>query len=280
MKAAFETVKFKGNIPANIERHSGQIDISPHWHKEPELLYLIDGALELIASEKEYLLETDDVFLINSQANHQITGYGQLVLVHLSEDYAKQFSFDITRTDFELIKGSSAEDEIRTLLWQLSKSKDKGDYPELLQYSLITDIIRVLISECGSEEKTPNLTSAQVSKRSIKFVMEHIEQHYQEPIKLKEIADMLGMHPDYLSTDFKKVAGMEFREYLTQIRMKHALDALLKKGKSVEEAAKIGGFPSKRNFIDKCKRAYNLTPTQLIGQQNTLYMKAGDWREI
>lgn len=266
MRAAFETVKFTGNIPANIEWQSGQIDISLHWHKEPELLYLIDGTLELIASEKEYLLETDDVFLINSQANHQITGYGQLILVHLSEDYAKRFGFDITRTDFELIKGSSAEDEIRTLLWQLSKSKDKGDYPELLQYSLITDMIRIMLSECGSEEKTPTLTSTQVSKRSIKFVMEYIEQHYQEPITLNEIADMLGMHPAYLSTDFKKVAGMEFREYLMQIRMKHALDDLLKKGKSVEEAAKVGGFPSKRTFVAKCKRTYNITPFQLIKQ--------------
>lgn len=270
MRAAFETVKFKGNIPANIERHSGQIEISLHWHKEPELLYLMDGDLRLTVSEKEYLLETDDVFLINSQANHQITGNGRLLSVHLSEDYAKKFGYDITSTDFELIKGSSAEDEIRSLLWQLSKSQSKGDYPELLQYSLVTDIFRVLLSECGNKQETPTITSAQVSKRSIKFVMEHIEQHYQEPITLNEIADMLGMHPAYLSSDFKKVAGMEFREYLTQIRMKHALDALLKKGKSVEEAAKIGGFPSKRNFIDKCKRAYNLTPTQLIGQQNTL----------
>lgn len=279
MKAAFETVKFKGNIPANIERHSGQINISLHWHKEPELLYLIDGALTLTVSEKQYLLESDDVFLINSQANHQISGNGLLLSVHLSEDYAKKFGFDITRTDFELIKGSSAEDEIRTLLWQLSKSPNKGDYPELLQYSIVTDIIRVLLSECGSEEKTPTLTSAQVSKRSIKVAMEYIEQHYQEPITLNEIADMLGLHPAYLSCDFKKVAGMEFREYLTQTRMKHALDALLKKGKSVEEAAKIGGFPSKRNFIDKCKRAYNQTPMQLIEQKTTNNIST-DTREV
>ena len=58
-----------------------------------------------------------------------------------------------------------------------------------------------------------------------------------------------------------------------------ALDALLKKGKSVEEAAKIGGFPSKRNFIDKCKRAYNQTPMQLIEQKTTNIIST-DTREV
>lgn len=268
MRAAFETVKFKGNVPANIEQHCGQIEIPLHWHKEPELLFLMDGTLKLTVSEKHFLLLADDVFLINAQANHQITGNGRLLSVHLSEDYAKRFGCDITNSVFELIKGSSAEDEIRSLLWQLSKSKNKADYPELLQYALVTDILRVLVSECGGRGKTPTMTSAQVSKRSIKAAMEYIEQHYKEPITLTEIAAMLDIHPAYLSADFKKVTGIEFKEYITQIRMRYALDALLKQGKSVEEATEAGGFPSKRNFIDKCKRAYNLTPQQLVKQND------------
>lgn len=267
MRAAFETVKFPNNFPAKMEQHSGHIDISLHWHKEPELLYVIEGDVILNVSEREYALSAEDVFLINSQANHRLSGEGQLLSVHLSEDYAKRFGYDITASDFELIQDSSAEDEMRTLLWQLSGAQSKSDYPELLQYSLVTDMLRVLVSECGGERKSPALSSAQVSKRSIKAAMEYIEQHYQEPITLNKIAAKLNFHPSYLSMHFKRVTGIEFRGYLTQIRMRHALDALLKQGKSVEEAAKIGGFPSKRNFITKCKLTFHQTPMQLIGQQ-------------
>lgn len=276
MRAAFETVKFPNNFPAKTEQYSGQIEIALHWHKEPELLYLLDGSVRLTVSEREYTLSADDVFLINPQANHQLSGDGRLLSVHLSEDYAKRFGYDITHCTFELIKDSSAEDEIRSLLWQLSRTQTNGDYPELLQYSLATDILRVLISECSGGEKASALSSAQVSKRSIKAAMEYIEQHYQEPVTLPGIAAMLDFHPSYLSMNFKKVTGIEFREYLAQIRMQHALDALLKQGKSVEEAAKAGGFPSKRSFIAKCKLSYNLTPTQLIEQQkNHIHSESG-----
>ena len=37
----------------------------------------------------------------------------------------------------------------------------------------------------------------------------------------------------------------------------------------IEEATKAGGFPSKRTFIAKCKRAYGITPFQLLKQQQS-----------
>ena len=45
-----------------------------------------------------------------------------------------------------------------------------------------------------------------------------------------------------------------------------AMDALIDKHMSIEDSAKAGGFPSKRTFVAKCKRTYNITPFQLIKQ--------------
>ena len=40
-------------------------------------------------------------------------------------------------------------------------------------------------------------------------------------------------------------------------------------GEQVEDAAKAGGFPSTRTFIAKCKRAYGITPFQILKQQQS-----------
>ena len=278
MKAVFETVEFPNNCPAVIEQLSGRIDVPSHWHKEPELIYLLDGALSLTASEREFALSADDVLLINAQANHCFSGEGRLLTVHLSSEYAKRFGFDITNARFELIKGSGAEDELRSLLWQLSRTLNSGEYHELQQYAIATDIFRVLLSECACRQKDETFSSTQVSTRSIKAAMEFIEQHYREDITQSEVAEKLGLHPVYLSVHFKNVTGIGYREYVVRVRLQHALDALLKQGKSVDEAAAIGGFPSKRNFIDKCKRAYNLTPMQL--REQSLNSNGGEGNEV
>ena len=45
------------------------------------------------------------------------------------------------------------------------------------------------------------------------------------------------------------------------------MDALMNQHMSIEDAAKAGGFPSKRTFIAKCKRVYVITPFQLLKQK-------------
>ena len=45
------------------------------------------------------------------------------------------------------------------------------------------------------------------------------------------------------------------------------MDALINKGMPIDDAADYGGFPSKRTFVAKCKRIYNITPFQLLKQQ-------------
>lgn len=263
MKEHFETVVFENNLPAKAERYSVRIDMAAHWHKEPELLYLSEGVLTLTVSERKYTLEADGIFLINAQLNHRISGSGKLLCVHLSDEYAKKFGFDITNAFFEPEKGSGAENELRSLLWLFNRTFSENEYPELIQYSLATDIIRVLVSECVSAPESAPLTSSKVSTRNIKAAMEYIENHYNEEITQTEVARLLNLHPVYLSVRFKKVTGIEFKEYINQVRMKHALEALLVQDMTVDKAAAAGGFPSKRNFITKCKRAYNLTPLQL-----------------
>ena len=85
---------------------------------------------------------------------------------------------------------------------------------------------------------------------------------------------MLDLTPIYLSALFSETAGVQFREYLLKIRLEHAMDALMNKHMSIEDAAKAGGFPSKRTFIAKCKRTYNITPFQLLKQKREREVKS------
>lgn len=95
-------------------------------------------------------------------------------------------------------------------------------------------------------------------RQCLNFIMDHI----YEPITLSHLADLSGLHPNYLSTLFKKEIGKSFSEYLQMAKVEEAKQ-LLKMTKL--PLSEIG---SKLNYIDQSyftkifKKYTGLTPYQ------------------
>lgn len=269
MKNEFETIRYNDNIPAKLEFCSGRIETQNHWHKELELIYVCDGQLDVFVYEKRFKLEKYSVFLINVQEVHKIIGEAEYLSIHISDEFTADFGLSVEASEFEITAGSDAENEIRNLMWQLERTQSETSYPELLQSSLISSILYILFTECRSEKQTRLQPGAQISSRNAKIAVDYINRHYRGEISQTEVAKLVGVHPAYFSKYFKNEVGVVFTEYVSQVRLRHALDALLNQNLSVEQSAKAGGFPSTRNFITKCKRACNLTPAQLKAQKQS-----------
>ncbi len=53
-------------------------------------------------------------------------------------------------------------------------------------------------------------------------ITSYMREHYQEELKLTEIANMFGYSDAYLSRMFQKYANVNFKTYLQDIRMTYA----------------------------------------------------------
>ena len=271
MNSEFELIRYSENLPARIELKQGKIDTPYHWHKEFELIYVMDGEVAVKVNTNDRVLHTDEFLLLNSAENHSLSAENtKCLILDISYEFAEKFDSSLYSSAFRIVGGSGAEEEIHNLLWQLSRTLNEPELPGLRQYSIITDILHVLFVQCKHENTNAVSKEEQARSRHVKLVKEYLQQHFREEITEMEVAKMLGLSPIYLSTLFSKTVGMQFREYLLKIRLEHAMDALLNKHMSIEDAAIAGGFPSKRTFIAKCKRAYNITPFQLMKQK-------GEW---
>ena len=271
VNSEFELIRYSENLPARIELKQGKIDTPYHWHKEFELIYVMDGEVAVKVNTNDRVLHTDEFLLLNSAENHSLSSENaKCLILDISYEFAEKFDSSLYSSAFRIVGGSGAEEEIHNLLWQLSRTLNEPELPGLRQYSIITDILHVLFVQCKHENTNAVSDEEQARSRHVKLVKEYLQQHFREEITEMEVAKMLGLSPIYLSTLFSKTVGMQFREYLLKIRLEHAMDALLNKHMSIEDAAKAGGFPSKRTFIAKCKRAYNITPFQLMKQK-------GEW---
>ncbi len=88
-----------------------------------------------------------------------------------------------------------------------------------------------------------------------------VESHYGDPnLSLLDIANALGVSYNYLSSCFKQYANSSFVDYLTTVRMNHAVKMLGQGIHKVAEIAEAVGYNSSGYFITVFKKKYNLSP--------------------
>ena len=79
---------------------------------------------------------------------------------------------------------------------------------------------------------------------SVMSACNYINQHYQEPLSLEEIADVSGFSRFHFTRIFKQCMNMTFYEYLNQKRISKAEELLSTTSQSVTEIAMNSGFSS------------------------------------
>ncbi|MBE6793256.1 MAG: helix-turn-helix transcriptional regulator [Ruminococcaceae bacterium] len=93
-------------------------------------------------------------------------------------------------------------------------------------------------------------------RRALSFIGER----YNEPLTLSDVAEYLGISPNYLSTLFHQTTGVSFRDHLCQVRVEAGKRLLLSTDLSLVEIAVAVGFPDQSYFCKVFKKHVGLTP--------------------
>ena len=91
-----------------------------------------------------------------------------------------------------------------------------------------------------------------------------VRERFSEQIGVAQIADELGVTPNYLSTLYKKFTHKAFTRHITDIRMTKALEILKQTGISVKNATELLGYSSSRHFARLFREYYDISPSEYI----------------
>lgn len=106
-----------------------------------------------------------------------------------------------------------------------------------------------------------NLTHKNYSQITQKVVA-YIDTDIGADLRLKTLADLHGITPNYLSMLFHTEVGIPLTEYVNNSRIRHAKRLLLTTGDSVKKVAQASGFSDVYYFCRLFKRECGMTPTQ------------------
>lgn len=98
----------------------------------------------------------------------------------------------------------------------------------------------------------------------VNYVIRYIEQNYQNKLSFNEIADKINISRSYLSVLFNQATGQTFLEYVTDFRMKKALELMRTKRTSLCLLAGQVGYEDYAHFSKVFKKRMGVCPKQFI----------------
>lgn len=94
----------------------------------------------------------------------------------------------------------------------------------------------------------------------IRRTLKYIADHYNEHLTLNSVAEEVGLSPNYLSSLFRDVVGMNFREHLNYVRVEESKRLLLSTDYSITDIAIAMGFPDQSYYCKVFKNIVGTTP--------------------
>ncbi len=98
-------------------------------------------------------------------------------------------------------------------------------------------------------------------------VAEYVRLHYNKPITNQMLAENFGLHPNYISSEFKRCTGMPLHKYLLQIRIYKAIAFLEAGNVSVSQVAEMVGFEDNNYFARYFKKITGMSPKSFLNNK-------------
>lgn len=140
---------------------------------------------------------------------------------------------------------------------ELGELRETGDMLDWFRRRIIRPYIREVSETFNLQMKT-----------KVEEILSAIHEHYRQDLSLDSFAYEYGINPYVLSKWFKKITGMNFIDYLTNLRLDKSKQFLTESHLKIQEIAEQVGYqPS--YFIRLFKKHVGMTP----GQYRELYAK-------
>ena len=249
-------------------QHAG---VAPHNHDIYELVYVRSGFCLHESSESMTLLTEGDFFLICPGFTHRYLGSRAVQLYNCLFDESclppRLKSHPLFRESIPLRVHLDLNERklVNRLMSRIvSELTDRATAWETAVESLLSELLCEYVRTV--EKRGPGGDMAGYAGY-VTPALGYIDTHYQQEITMSDLARESGVTADYLTRQFKQMAGITPLTYLRRFRIARSME-LIACGISASEAAERVGFHSLSHFSREFKRELGITPSQYKQQEH------------
>lgn len=239
-----------------------------HFHQDIEIIYVLDGSLQINYEEESHHLNAEDFILINSKVRHEYFSDDEVLFGSLFIDYTMLTEIFSGEQPFfwcnSAEEKSESYEKMRYYIRQIFNLYQATEGQAIaLKNSIYYQLIYLITSDFIVKKGMKQYDSLRgIQDERMNEIMSFIMTNYREPITLQELSERLYLSNAYLSKYIKKNFGMSFLKLLNNIRLDHAVSELLYSDKTILKVAMDNGFSNLASFNQVFKESYQITPAE------------------
>ena len=246
-----------------------------HTHNAFELLFVLDGKGTLSLQNETIKLMPGSLILINPYEPHEIQTGNESVLglfLQVSRHFCKDYFPYLLNMSFSNRSLSDNISELRKVIFQIASCYlEAKPFFEIELVSLVSGLFCGLMKDFKfSVLNEHNHSLREKKNQRMKRITAYINDHYTEPIRLSELADIEGLTTTHISHLFKDYYGITFQNYLTNLRFEKAMTFILNTRLSQMDIALSCGFSDAKylSSIIKKRLGCNLSEYRRLAVKN------------
>lgn len=261
--------------------------LSPYYR----LYYIDEGQGRISDQEGSYLLEPGFMYLIPAFTLCDLycgDSMGQY-FIHFFEDPIEGISlFHNRRKIVKLKAGQQDILNVKRLLEinpfrKINRSDNPRVYEKNIYYKEYAELnneqgypqfmesqgmLLQLVSKFLVPEQLQQADAAGMPSKVVGLIG-YIELNLHKPLTVQMLANMVNLHPDYLSRIFLKMTGQRPISYIHTKRIERAQYLMVTTGQSLAEISEALGFDTLPHFMRVFKKVTSLTPGKYREQYHT-----------
>ena len=251
----------------DVDHTHPQYIMVPHWHKEFEIIRVLDGIFPVYLNSTEIRLTAGDILLVPGGSLHggkpiachyECLVFDMSMLQRSRKDAVEAYLLPLINATVELDRPLSDGKTSRTCHALFAAMKEGARFYELTVYGLLFALVSQLYNQdyIRPRYRSPHNQQAQ----TVTGLLDWIEANFSDPITLETLAAVSGLSAKYLCRIFKEYTGKTVIDYVNELRIENACYEISVKGISITQAAYDNGFNDLSYFCKVFKRYKGVTP--------------------
>ncbi|WP_165972341.1 AraC family transcriptional regulator [Paenibacillus piri] len=229
-----------------------------------QLKYVVRGAGYVMGQDRSYKVRANELFFLDLNGPHHYYADPddpwELLWVRFGGNQAADYfaMLGAAEQSVSQARNSQAVCAMFRELYELFQMRPVG--MEVAASALITRILAEMVISKMERDTVLSPHADADYPGEVRDAIRYIENYYQSPVKLEEIADAVHLSRYYFSRMFKRSTGYSVLEYINKYRLTRSKQLLASSKLSTGEIAQLTGFCSQSYFTKLFKTHEGMTP--------------------